>query len=281
MEIKRLAVFISIFYLMFSSIVSAQEFNTPDWVRGISGAWIFVIVVAFIFIVYAMFRKSKWALSFGVLLLFASIILIMVGVLLPMFAQPTVTYEQCTGLFKPDASVLTLPGALYATSCIVTGYAAPGVEWLVIITFFMFGIITPLALMFALFWEFIPEQMITNVNARRVITFAAGMFAFRGFFASYFIDMLSYGFAGIGALLVGVLFTGIVYKAAYRFCRPLGVDISTELRYYTLAEAEQVRREIGQLDEAFNAASAADRPGIQERINRLTKRLHELEHGKG
>lgn len=280
MEMKRLAVFISIFYLMFSSIASAQQFATPDWVRGISGAWIFVIVAAFAFIVWAMFRKSKWALTLGVILLFVSIILIMVGVVLPMFSQPTITYEQCTSLLKPDASIATLPGTLYATSCIITGYSPPTLEWLTIITFFIFGIITPLALMFALFWEFIPEQMITNQNARRVITFAAGMLAFRGFFASYFIDMLSYGFAGIGALLVGVLFTGIVYKAAYRFVRPLGVDISTEMRYYKLAEAEQLEQDIRELSKAWAAASPSDRPGIEDKINTLTKRLNDIEKGK-
>lgn len=279
MEIKRLTVFISIFYLMLLSIVSAQQFNMPDWVRGAAAWWIILLVVGFSFMVIAMWRKSTKILSVGAIFLFASVILVVGSVLLPMFSQPTITYEKCTGLFKSDASLATAPGWFYATSCVLTGYSTPDLEWLTIITFFIFGIIAPITLMYYLFKDFMPTGMITDQNARTVISFIAALLAFRGFAATYFIDMLSYGFAGIGALIVGVLFTGFVYTAALRFCRPLGVDMKSEMRMFQLAEAEEVRREISDLEKNLSA-NPPNADAVRDRIRILSKRLDELIKGK-
>jgi hypothetical protein len=269
--------------LILSSPVLAQNtYTTPDWIRTISGFWFIFIGIGFFLIAGAYVirgRYGRWLLGGGVLFLFISILLVIISVLLPLFGKPTVAYEQCVEMFKPDVSVLTVPGIFYTTSCILTGYAPIGLEWLTITTFVIFGIVLPLALLISLFSAFIPEGMIEHSGARRVIVVVASLFAFRGFFATFFVEMLSYGFAGLGALLVGVLFTGIVYKAAYKFVSPLGVEVSTELRYMALGEAEEIRREIGKLESAKSAATTEGKStaDIEARINRLTKRLKELE----
>jgi hypothetical protein len=182
-------------------------------------------------------------------------------------------------MFKPDVSLLTFPGITYTTSCILTGYAPTGLEWLTVTTFVIFGIILPLGLLITLFWEFVPEGLIRSTAARRVIAVIAALFAFRGFFATFFVEMLSYGFAGVGALAVAVLFTGFVWKIAYSFVTPLGVPIKAELRYFALGEAEEIKREIGELIKAKTALEEEGKPtkDIEDRINRLTKRLEELE----
>ena len=231
MEVKKFLAFFE-FLMFFSQIVLAQEtqgFEAPGWARAISGLWIIVLVAAFILISVALIAKERYVLYAGIIALYISIILIIIDVLLPIFSKPTVTYEECKSMFAPDVSIVTLPGLFYTTSCIFTGYVPQNLEWLSITTFIIFGIILPLALLISLFFEFMPSFMITNRNARRVIAVVGALFAFRGFFATFFIQILEYGFAGIGALMVGTLFTGFVWKAADKFVNPMGINIKESL----------------------------------------------------
>jgi len=223
MEIRKILFFMQLFLFFSFSLAPAQGVEAPGWARTLSGWWIFFIALAFTCIVTALIGKWKWVLYLGVVLLYISIILIIVGVILPLFSKPTVTYEECKEMFKPDVSIVTMPGLFYTTSCIFTGYAPQNLEWLTITTFIIFGIIAPLALLISLFFEFMPTFMIRNKNVRRVIAVIGALFAFRGFFATYFIQILDYGFAGIGALMVGTLFTGFVWKTAEKFVSPLGI----------------------------------------------------------
>jgi hypothetical protein len=277
------------YLLRFLYPTTAQLPSTaPDWVRTIVASWLVLLVggcffIAFAYVVKAMSSTGAIALmSVGVILLFLSIIAVMIGFLLPLLGKPTVTYEECKKEFKLDVSVLTAPGLTYVTSCILTGYAPTNIElagWLNFTTFIIFGIILPLALLITLFCEFVPEGMITSRAARRVIGVIGALFAFRGIFGTLFVEILSYGFTGIGALSVAVLFTGYAWKIAYRFITPLGVKISTEMRYFILSEAEQIKREIEELQKTKTALTEEGKPtqDIDDRINRLTKRLNELE----
>jgi hypothetical protein len=263
-------------------IVQAQQtpLTVPDWVMWVSGLWLIFLFIAFFLLAVAYIVKGstgKTIMGLGISFLFASIVMLLISVLLPLFGQPTVAYEKCETMFKPNVALLTFPGLFYTTSCVITGYAPAGLEWLTISTFAIFGVILPLGLLIALFWELVPEGLITSSAVRRVIAVIAALFAFRGFFATFLIEVLSYGFLGIGALAIAVLFTGFVWKIAYRFTMPLGVEMSTELRYFTLGEAEQIRRDINQLQAALATASEADRPGILARIDTLTRRLKQIE----
>jgi ABC-type multidrug transport system fused ATPase/permease subunit len=281
----RKIIFLLFILLLLLPIVQAQETQgpvVPDWVRTLSGWWLIFLFAAFFLLAMAYIVKGTTGRSLmilAVILLFVGIIFALVGVLLPLFGTPTVTYEKCATMFKPDVSLLTFPGITYTTSCILTGYAPTGLEWLTVTTFVIFGIILPLGLLITLFWEFVPEGLIRSTAARRVIAVIAALFAFRGFFATFFVEMLSYGFAGVGALAVAVLFTGFVWKIAYSFVTPLGVPIKAELRYFALGEAEEIKREIGELIKAKTALEEEGKPtkDIEDRINRLTKRLEELE----
>jgi hypothetical protein len=230
-----------------------------------------------------MIAKKKSILMLAVALLLISVIWAIGGVVLPLISHPTVTYVQCMNVFNP-ATLVNVPGWFYATSCILTGYSPPDLQWLTITSFAIFGIILPIVFLYVLFWQFMPTEMISDSNVRRVIAFIAAMFAYRGFVATYFIDTLSYGFAGIGAMLVGVLFVGFVWKAALGFVRPLGIEGKEEVKDLMLGEVQMIKREMQQLEAA---ATIALEHGMEEKykkllaeVDRLAKRLDELT-GKG
>jgi septal ring factor EnvC (AmiA/AmiB activator) len=110
------------------------------------------------------------------------------------------------------------------------------------------------------------------------------LFAFRGFFATFFIELLSYGFTGVGALLIGVLVSGIVYNSAKRLIMPLGKHVKEELRWDILAEIEELRRQIRDLEKAKSqlmSSSAAYNENevkrIEEEIKEKSERITELE----
>ena len=276
MEVKKVLAFFE-FLMFFSQIVLAQEtqgFEAPGWARAISGWWLIFLVAAFILISIALIAREKWVLYAGIAVLYISIILIIIGVLLPIFGKPTVTYEECKSMFAPDVSILTMPGLFYTTSCIFTGYVPQNLEWLTVTTFIIFGIILPLALLISLFFEFIPDFLITNPNARKVIAVVGALFAFRGFFATFFIQILDYGFAGIGALLVGTLFTGFVWKAAEKFISPLGIKTETALKIMKLGYYEDLEKRYQLLMSAKQAAITAK---DQKLIEEIDKQLAELE----
>lgn len=252
--------------------------------RGLGGLWILFLVIAFVSIITAIIIKNRFILFLGAAFLLFSILVIEASIILPLIVKKAIVYEECKTLFRPDVSIFTAPGLFYAFSCVLTGYATPELEWLTITTFFIFGIIAPLALLIPLFWDFMPEEIIKDPNARRVIAVVAALFAYRGFFATFFIEMLSYGFAGIGALLIGVLFTGWVWKAAYRFITPLGISVAERLKHLKLAEAEWIRREITRLEEAHTAAIAEGKTEeakeLAERKGRLEEELKRKDKGK-
>jgi hypothetical protein len=269
--------------LLLLPIVQAQQVprTVPDWVIGISAFWLAFLVAAFILLLLAYFIKGTIGRILGILgvvSLFGGIVTVLIGSLLPLVGQPTVIYEQCRTMFKPDVPFLTFPGIVYTTSCILTGYAPAGVEWLTVTTFVIFGVILPLGLLITLFWEFAPEGLITSQAARRVIAVIAALFAFRGFLATFLVEILSYGFLGIGAMAVAVLVTGYVWNIVSRFTRSVGGKIIEELGILRIGEMENIKREIAQLEAALSSPELSEdkRKEYTERINDLTKRLDEL-----
>jgi HAMP domain-containing protein len=278
MNLKGFGALLLAFFVVVCSSVLAQGLINPDTVKVLASYWIILLVAAFGFIVAAVFLKNKFCLGIGVIFLFITVIIVELGVLIPMYyTSPQITYQECTTVFAPDISIVTVPGLFYATSCILTGYSVPNYEWLTIATFFIFGIILPAAFLLALFSEFISSDLITHEGARRVIVVVATLFAFRGVFATFFIQMLSYGFAGIGALLAGVLFTGIVWRAAYRFVSPLGIEGQTVIQGVMLGEIEMKKRELMQAEAGLSQAKEGRmKEYYKKEIDRLIKDIQRL-----
>jgi hypothetical protein len=282
MKIEKFLVFSFFCIFLFVAMVQAQEKTTisqvPELIRWLSSGWLILIFLAFLTIVIAYFVKSRVVLDIGVILLLISIVFVIWSVVFPLLGEPTVTYEKCKTMFNPDISVLTVPGLFYTTSCVLTGYAPKNLEWLTIATFIIFGVILPIALLAALFYDFIPEGMITNENARRVIAAVGTLFAFRGFFASLFVEFLSYGFTGMGALFVAVLFTGYVWKAAYKFVVPVG---EFELKKAKLATYEELARQYETTKDAYLAAIRANKFKEAEKFEKQMKELEKIMKKKG
>jgi len=264
-------------------IVQAQQtpLAVPDWVRWISGFWLIFLFAAFFLIAIAYIIKGVYGRTLAIIgigSLFLSILTVLASVLLPLLWQPTVAYEQCKTMFKPDVALLTFPGIVYTASCILTGYAPAGLEWLTVTTFIIFGIILPIAISISLFWEFVPEALIKSQPVRRVLAVALALIAYRGAFATFFVEMLSYGAVGMLALLVAVLFTGMVWKVAQRFVESPGKKIAEELEYIKMGEVEWLQRRLMELRAAYNSPTTPDseRPKILDEISKITKRLKEL-----
>jgi len=275
---KKIWLFVQLILLFSSPLILAQEQQpqliAPQWARVISGLWVISLAGAFTLIIFALIARQKQVLYAGILCLYVSVILIIVGVILPLFGNQTVTYEQCISMFKPDVSIFTLPGLFYTTSCILTGYVPTNLESLSIATFTIFGIIAPLALLISLFFSFMPTFMIENKYAQRVIAVVGALIAFRGFFTTFFIQILEYGFAGVGALMVGTLFTGFVWKVCEKFVSPLGIDVGTSLKIMRMGYYQELEEELEHHRKALIAAQKAGDTALEAEIQ---KRIDELE----
>jgi hypothetical protein len=297
MEIKKILVVLEVL-ILFSNVVLAQEspFNPQIEILGgllsfdlktIGYVWVWILCIAFILISASLIIKNRAVLFGGVAFLYASIIFALIAIVLPVFSKPTVTYEKCTSMFYPGNITiinLTIPRLFYAGSCIFTGYAPENLEWLTVTTFIIFGICLPLALLFSLFFSFVPTFMITNENARRVIAFVGTLFAFRGFFASFFIQALEYGFVGVGGLMIGTLFTGLVWRVCEKFVSPLGIKTKEALKIMKLGYYQELEEELAMLQKAKLAAQKTGdteaEAMITKRINKLQELLGKVEKGK-
>ncbi|MEM5867818.1 MAG: hypothetical protein QXG39_07855 [Candidatus Aenigmatarchaeota archaeon] len=287
---KKIWLFVQLILLFSSPLVLAQEqpqppqFITPEWIKTISSWWAIFLVGASALITGALITRVKWILYAGIGALYLTIILIVGGVMLPLFGAPTVTYEQCISMFKPGVSIFTMPGLFYTVSCIFTGYVPQNLDSLSIATFTIFGIIAPLALLISLFFSFMPTFIIENKYAQRVIAVVGALIAFRGFFATFLIQLLEYGFAGIGALMVGTLFTGFVWKACEKFVSPLGIDVGTSLKIMRIGYYQELENELRMLENALDAATKAGNKQleaeIQQKIENIKKLMKKVEKGK-
>jgi hypothetical protein len=121
---------------------------------------------------------------------------------------------------------------------------------------------------------------------RRVIAVVGAIFAFRGFFATFFIQILEYGFVGIGALLVGTLFTGFVWRACEKFVSPLGIETKRTLKLFKLSYYEELQKEYENLLNIKRALLSKPEKkqedyneikNIEEQLKGIEKELKKLE----
>jgi len=225
MELKKILILILIFCLALPSLVLAQY--TPQYKPLIEkvatwgyGLIIILLVGGFLVVLGIVLRTfnmkwSRYLAQIGLLVVIIGVFLIELAYIIPMFGNPVVSYAVCEQAFRP----ITTPRAnlpdpvadiVTGTACIFSGYVPSDWSGYGIATFFIFGIIAPFAMLVALFWEF--TDFLYNDNVRRVIAFTAALMAFRFLLATLFIEILSYGFAGLGILLVDYLIFAIFFR---------------------------------------------------------------------
>jgi hypothetical protein len=182
------------------------------WVQALGVTWVFLLILAGVLIVAGKFiggrnwKIGKSLMQVGLIIIYVSIFGVEIVYLLPYLGKPIVEYEECKGW-----SFAGFPSIPFAFACVFTGYAPAGAEALTFASFFIFGILVPLGLLIALFYNF--SDFIANPNVRIIIAILSGMLSFRFLMATLFTELLSYGFAGIGLLFLDYLFFMWVQKS--------------------------------------------------------------------
>lgn len=280
-----MAAYISIFWLMFSSIASAQQAieaaQIINWARQV-GAWtilFFILGGALIVlgIIFGRFwpRARKWVVVLGLIFIFIGVFVVQILYVIPMLGQPTITYQVCDQTFFPS----TKPTPVFAvsdvivdfitmTACVFTGYVPSSLTWLGITTFFIFGIIAPLGVLMALFYEF--TDFLANPNVRKVMTFLSALIAFRFLLASMFLEILGYGFAGLGLLLIDFFF----FMVAFRAMSGLWKAYEAVEEVVAVEDREMLSYLLRRRDDLMNMIAKTP-PG--DLLNKLQKDLNDVE----
>jgi hypothetical protein len=207
---------------MFSSIALAQE---PGYVEVVSwiaqmGSWsllLWLIGGALIFLGFLIFRPLghftlfKWFCYGGLFIIFIATFGVQIRYILPYLGTPVISFAKCEGAFASiTVTADPISNFVIGTACIFSGYAPSEFSTYAITTFFIFGIIAPLGVLMALFYEF--TDFLENENVRKVMTFLSALIAFRFLLASMFTELLGYGFAGLGILAVNYFFFMVVLR---------------------------------------------------------------------
>jgi len=246
MAIKKVLIPLLLVFFVFSTvIVLARETTTTtpplseavrSW-ASILGGWTILFfllggVLIFVGTVIRHFRPT-WAkptVIIGLLLIIIGVFGVEITYLMPYLGSPTISYQSCEQTFTtaqppqsnlPDAIVDTLT----MTACTISGYVPSELTTTGIVIFFIFGIIAPIGILMALFWEF--TDFIYSKSARGVLTFLISLVAFRFLLASLFLDILGYGFAGLGILLIDYFIFMILFRLTSRMWKSYEEHIKT------------------------------------------------------
>jgi len=183
-----------------------------EWIHQI-GAWWLVLFIAGVFLIFVgiivgkvNWRIRKWLSILGLIIIAIGIFGAEIVYLIPYLGEPVVSYQEC----KEISFGLDFYNIVYSFGCIFVGYAPAGTEVITIITFVIFGMIAPIAILVALFYEF--TDFIIHPGVRNVITVVSAIIAYRFLLATLFIDVLGYGFAGLGILLFNYFFFMVVFR---------------------------------------------------------------------
>jgi len=282
---KELLTSVFIFVLTFSAALGQTTFSEKiAWIQTLGAWWLFffIIGIAFIFagIIFGRvyFKLRKWLSLIGLIFIFLGTFGAEMVYVLPMLGGKTINYAtECTSL---TYSGNNLPENVVGTfSCIFSGYAPANFEWGTIVTFVIFGIIAPLGILIALFYEF--TDFLTNSGVRNVVTFLSALIAFRVLLATLFIELLSYGFAGLGILLVDYFFFMVIFRAM----RKLWIESATIQNILTYTKAEHIAdltAQLRRINEVL-ATLPKDDPNYEVYLKRkedIEKELNELKSKK-
>jgi hypothetical protein len=218
---KRLLVLL-VFLLTINSALAQEPLASQaiNWVHQL-GTWsllLFIVAGAIIFLGIILRiinpRITKYFTIIGLLILIFATFGVEIIYITPYLGKPVFPYKVCEQEFTAAMPPSNLPGPVVniiaLTACTLTGYIPTEITTLGIITFFIFGIIAPLGVLMALFFEF--TDFLTDRNVRRVMTFLSALIAYRFLLSSMTIEVLGYGFAGVGKLLIDFFFFMIIFR---------------------------------------------------------------------
>jgi len=285
---KKILIIVLTFFLLLVSSTFAQE-EAPkytgilNWLMGL-GSISFLLIVAGGAIVAASMifgrawpRVSKWGVLIGLFIVFIGLFAIQLVYIIPFLGKPVLSYTACnesTQMLIPSAPIsgmnITIPDPLASTvipfSCVFAGYVPTELSWLGLVTFFIFGIVLPLALLISVFYD--STDFLTHTGVRAIVTLSLSLIAFRFLLASLFLELLGYGIAGIGLILVDFLLFEVLFKRLSRTAAA-----ATELK---LLETGMARAKFNELLDAYKHEMSLGDLANKERVKALHSELQKL-----
>jgi hypothetical protein len=235
-------------------LISPISFAQMEQVRGmwaqIAGWWLMLVVAGSValFIGAIILRmghttSGRFIYIIGLIVIFLALFAVEAKFFEILTIKKIVTYTECTGLFpivpstaKPTDPVLNVFGQV---ACVLAGYM-PSEDYLSYATFFIFAVIIPMALLIAIsIWSL---DFVHPTNIRNVIAFCIAMIGFRAFFVTLFIEFLTFGSAGILALIVNMLLIMMLWRVMVKFLGFAGL-ITQEKNIAYLASLDRLMEE--------------------------------------
>jgi hypothetical protein len=185
------------------------------WIQQIGTWWLFLFISGIVIIFFSIiigrvnWKIRKYGSIIGLIVVFLGIFGTEIAYLIPYLGSKVIEYNECKE--TSFARGLSYENIVYTFACIFVGYAPAGTELTTLALFIIFGVIAPLAMLIALFYEF--TDFLTNRGVRNVMAFLSAVVAYRFLLATLFIDLLGYGFTGLGILLFDYFFFMIVFRA--------------------------------------------------------------------
>jgi len=162
---------------------------------------------------------------------------------------------------------ITIPDPLASTvipfSCVFAGYVPTELSWLGLVTFFIFGIVLPLALLISVFYD--STDFLTHRGVRGVVTLSLSLIAFRFLLASLFLELLGYGIAGIGLILVDFLLFEVLFRRLSKTAAA-----TTQLK---LVETGMARAKFDELADHYKHAMSLGRYGEAKNLESELRKL--------
>jgi hypothetical protein len=185
------------------------------WIQKIGAWWLFLFLIGIAIIFFSIIiGKANWKIRkygsiIGLIVIFIGIFGAEIAYLIPYLGSKVIEYNECREISFTRG--ISYENVVYTFACIFVGYAPAGMELTTLAVFIIFGLIAPLGMLIALFYEF--TDFLKNSGVRNVMAFLSALVAYRFLLATLFIDLLGYGFAGLGILLFNYFFFMIVFRA--------------------------------------------------------------------
>lgn len=118
------------------------------------------------------------------------------------------TIQKCSG--SGSTSIFGGANLHEMFTCIITGYTYKGNygTW-AFFSFWLFGVLIPIILFVSLFQDFvISSNVIRQKKSQKIVGLSLGLIAYRGFFVTNLLEILSIGSLGIALLALNLVFLG-------------------------------------------------------------------------
>ncbi|MEM0243128.1 MAG: hypothetical protein QXT34_01580 [Candidatus Aenigmatarchaeota archaeon] len=237
--------------------------------------WIFPLVIfSAILIIVGIFIRKTFLINLGFGLLFVFILLIELFIIFPAFIgvrEKVISYEVCKE--KPLLRLGTI-------SCILTGYEPNSENFVDIISFWVFILILPFAVIysitFGLFFGMGLDKMF-GVYGRPVISilaFATALFGMRQFIGPFLIDLLAYGVWGIFGVLIACIITGalrFIMLKTFIETEEMKKSIASMFKLGEMKLLEKIRDFMREVDIALSSEDAYKKLSPQDIDNYISQ----------